>query len=102
MHLINYVLIGAVLLLLFGPKLLQSLARNAGKATGELRQAKDRLMADPSLEEVMNVKKSLDRLPTTPEKAVRMMLTPADKPTDKNSGKSSGSDTRAASGEKAL
>lgn len=94
MHWMNYVLIGAVLLLLFGSKQLQSLARNAGKATGEVRRAKDRLIADPSLEEIMNVKKSLDRLPTTPEKAVRMMLTPADKPSDKSTT------TGTASGEK--
>ena len=82
MHVMNYVLIGAVLLLLFGSKQLQSLARNAGKATGELRQAKDRLVADPSLEELMNMKRSLDRMPTTPGKAMQMMLAPTTKPAD--------------------
>ena len=80
MHLLDYVLIGVILLFLLGSKQLRSLARNTGRATGEVKRAKNRLASDPSLEEVMNMKRSLDRLPTTPEKAVRMMLTPPDLP----------------------
>lgn len=79
MHFLNYVLIAVVILALFGPKTLQSLARSAGKATGEMKHAKDQLVSDPSLENALKLKQSFDKIPTSPQQAARMMLMPGKK-----------------------
>jgi TatA/E family protein of Tat protein translocase len=52
MRILDIIVIAGIVLALFGPKTLQSLARNAGKTTREVKNAKDNFMAHENVSKV--------------------------------------------------
>jgi TatA/E family protein of Tat protein translocase len=74
MHLVNYVIIAIIVLALFGPKTLQSMARGAGKTASEIKQGKDKLMSDLSLDDVKRVSETLNKVPTSPQRVLNLLL----------------------------
>ncbi len=78
-HLPELIALAAIVLALFGPKTLQSLARDAGKGVSQVKGAKDKLMAELPMEEISKVTESIPQVPLNPKQAVRMLMTPEQK-----------------------
>lgn len=78
-HLPELIVLAAIVLALFGPKTLQSVARSAGKGVSQVKGAKDKLMAELPMEEIAKVTEGLPQVPLNPQQAVRMLLTPEQK-----------------------
>jgi TatA/E family protein of Tat protein translocase len=75
-HPLDWLVILAIGLLIFGPKAVQSMARNAGKTVGHAREAKDKLLAELPMEELNTVRDHISRIPMSPQQAAMMLLTP--------------------------
>ena len=75
-HLLDWLVILAIGLLIFGPKAIQSVARNAGKTVSQAKEAKDKLLAELPMEELNSVRENLSRIPLSPQQAAIMLLTP--------------------------
>jgi TatA/E family protein of Tat protein translocase len=78
-HLPELIVLAVIVLALFGPKTLQSVARNAGKGVSQVKGAKDKLMAELPMEEIAKVTESIPQVPLNPQQAVRMLMTPEQK-----------------------
>ena len=75
-HVFDWIVIMGIILLIFGPKGLQSIARNAGKTVGHAKEAKDKLLAELPMEELNSVRENISRIPMSPQQAAMMLLTP--------------------------
>src|SRR5690242_4983106 len=75
-HPLDWLIILAIGLLIFGPKAIQSIARNAGKTVGQAKEAKDRLLSELPMEELNSVRDHISRIPLSPQQAAVMLLTP--------------------------
>lgn len=75
-HPLDWVVILVIGLLIFGPKAIQSVARNAGKTVGHAKEAKDKLLAELPMEELNSVRDNISRIPLSPQQAALMLLTP--------------------------
>ena len=75
-HALDWLIILAIGLLIFGPKAIQSVARNAGKTVGQAKEAKDKLLAELPMEELNSVRENISRIPMSPQQAAMMLLTP--------------------------
>ena len=75
-HPLDWLIILAIGLLIFGPKAIQSVARNAGKTVGHAKEAKDKLLAELPMEELNSVRENIARIPMSPQQAAVMLLTP--------------------------
>ena len=75
-HPLDWLIILAIGLLIFGPKAIQSVARNAGKTVGHAKEAKDKLLAELPMEELNSVRENISRIPMSPQQAAMMLLTP--------------------------
>ena len=75
-HPVDMIVILAIGLLIFGPKAMQSVARNAGKTMGQAKEAKDKLLAELPMEELNSVREHIGRIPMSPQQAAMMLLTP--------------------------
>jgi sec-independent protein translocase protein TatA len=78
-HIFDLIVIALVGLAIFGPKALQSMARNAGKGLGHVKEAKDRVMSELPLEELSRVSQ---KVPMNPQQAIHMLMTPEEKAKD--------------------
>jgi len=72
-HILDLVVIAIIGLALFGPKALQSIARNAGKGVGQAKTAKEKVMAELPLEDLSKV---VQKVPMNPQQAIQMLITP--------------------------
>ena len=81
-HILDLVVIVVIGLALLGPKALQSIARSTGKGVGQAKAAKDKLMAELPLEELSKV---AQKVPTNPQQAIQMLITPEKKEQENNS-----------------
>lgn len=72
-HIVDLVVLAVIGLAIFGPKTLQSMARNAGKGLSQAKMAKDKLMTDLPLEELSNISQNV---PRSPQQAIQMLMTP--------------------------
>jgi sec-independent protein translocase protein TatA len=72
-HILDLVIIAIIGLALFGPKALQSIARNAGKSVGQAKSAKEKVMAELPMEELSKV---AQKVPMNPQQAIQMLITP--------------------------
>ncbi len=81
-HILDLVVIVVIGLALLGPKALQSIARSAGKGVGQAKAAKDKLMTELPLEELSKV---AQKVPTNPQQAIQMLITPEKKERENNS-----------------
>ena len=72
-HLSNLIVILVIGLLMLGPKLIQSVARDAGKVLGHAKKTKEEVLAELPVEEITKV---TSKIPTSPQHAIQMLLTP--------------------------
>jgi sec-independent protein translocase protein TatA len=79
LHLPELIVLVGIALAIFGPKTLNSMARNAGKGVSQVKSAKDKLMAELPMEEIAKVTESIPQVPLNPQQAVRMLMTPEQK-----------------------
>ena len=76
LHLLDLIVILAIVLLIAGPKALQSISRNAGKGVGQAKTMKDKVMAELPMEEISGLSNSLSKIPMSPQQAVQKLLLP--------------------------
>jgi len=74
-HLPELIALVGIALVIFGPKTLNSLARNAGKGVSQVKNVKEQIMAELPMEEIARVTDSIPQVPLNPQQAVRMLLT---------------------------
>ena len=82
-HPLELAVILVIGLLIFGPKAIQSVARNAGKTVGQAKEAKDKLLAELPMEELNSVRENIARIPMSPQQAAMMLLAPEQRKQDK-------------------
>ena len=75
-HPLDWLIILAIGLLIFGPKAIQSIAHNAGKTVGHAKEAKDKLLSELPMDELNSVRENISRIPMSPQQAAMMLLTP--------------------------
>jgi len=73
-HLIDFLIVALIGLAIFGPKALQSMARNAGKGVGQVQQMKETILSDLSLDEVRKIAEDIPQLPTNSLQAMQMLI----------------------------
>ena len=76
LHLLDLIVILAIVLLIAGPKTLQSISRKAGKGVGQAKVMKDKVMAELPMEEISGVSNTLSKIPMSPQQAVQKLLLP--------------------------
>lgn len=85
-HPLELLILIGVVLLIFGPKTLQSISHNAGRGLGQAKGMKDKLMSELPLEELSKVNETLSKIPTSPQqvaqKVIQAALTPDEKKAD--------------------
>ena len=74
LHFVDMIIVAAIALALFGPKALQSVAREAGKTVGQVKEAKDKVMAEVPLDEVTKIKENIPQVPLNSRQALQMLI----------------------------
>jgi Sec-independent protein translocase protein TatA len=74
LHIVDMIVVAAIGLALFGPKALQSVAREAGKTVSQAKQAKDKVMAEVPLDEVTRIKDNIPQVPLNSRQALDMLM----------------------------
>jgi|SRR5579885_1777770 Sec-independent protein translocase protein TatA len=77
-HLVDILIVAAIGLALFGSKTLQSMARNTGRGFGQVKEVKDKLLADLPMEDISKVTGQISKLPQIPlnsRQALQMLVT---------------------------
>lgn len=82
-HPLDLLIVAGFILLLFGPKTLQSLSRSAGRGLGQARDMKDKLMSELPVEELSKVNETLSKIPTSPQQVAQKMIQSALVPDEK-------------------
>lgn len=75
MHFLDLLIIAGIGLALFGPKALQSMARNAGKGVGQAKMMKDKVMAEFPMEDITRITEYIPRVPLNSRQAIQMLVT---------------------------
>ena len=75
-HWLELIIVVLVGLALFGPKTLQSIVRNAGRGIGQAKDVKDKIMYELQMEDLHKISQNI---PTSPQHAVRILMTPEQK-----------------------
>lgn len=78
-HLFDLIPILLIALAIFGPKAMQSMARDAGKGVREANKLKEKVMAELPMEEISEVTSHIPRVPTSPYQVVQMLMAPEKK-----------------------
>jgi Sec-independent protein translocase protein TatA len=73
-HLGNIIIIAGVILALFGPKALQSMARSAGKGVAQAKDMKNKVMSELPVEELSSMTDLIPKVPLNSRQAVEMLL----------------------------
>ncbi len=76
LHLLDLIVILAIVLLIAGPKALQSISRNAGKGVGQAKTMKDKVMAELPMEEISEISNTFSKIPLSPQQAVHFTKSP--------------------------
>lgn len=76
LHFFDLFLVLLVGLAIFGPKTLQSVARNVGKGAGQAKDIKDKLMEELPFEELSQVTKHVPKVPLSKQQALQMLIAP--------------------------
>nr|BBH94887.1 hypothetical protein KTA_30860 [Thermogemmatispora argillosa] len=74
-HPIDLLIILLFGLALFGPRALQSVARNLGRGVGQARVMKDKIKEELQVEELSHISENIPRLPLNTREAARLLLT---------------------------
>lgn len=83
-HPLELLLIAGVALLIFGPKTLQSLAHKAGRGVNQVKDAKDKLLADLPMEDIHKISQTVSQIPLSPQQAAQKLLSSALLPDEKS------------------
>ena len=75
-HPIELIVIAVIVLALLGPKALQSIARDAGKGMNQVKNLKNKALAELPMEEISKVSSQIPRIPTHPHDVVQMLMGP--------------------------
>ena len=75
-HFLDLLVILGIVLLIAGPKALQSMSRNAGKGLGKAKAVKDEVLSGLPMEELSEVSQQISRVPLSPQQAVQKLLLP--------------------------
>ena len=75
-HFMSLIVVLVIILVISGPKALQSLSRNVGKSVGQAKAMKDKVMAELPMEEISEISQKISKIPLSPQQAVQMLLTP--------------------------
>jgi len=75
MHILDLIIIAGIGLALFGPKALQSMARNAGKGVGQAKMMKDKVMSELPMEDITKITEYIPRVPLNSRQAIQMLVT---------------------------
>lgn len=73
-HLLDILIVALIGLAIFGPKALQSMARNAGKGVSQAKQMKETIMSDLSLDEVKKIAEDIPQVPLNSRQAMQMLM----------------------------
>jgi Sec-independent protein translocase protein TatA len=76
MHFLDLIIVAGIGLALFGPKALQSMARNAGKGIGQAKIIKDQIMSELPMEDIAKITEYVPRFPLNSRHAMQMLITP--------------------------
>ena len=82
-HALDIIFVVGAALLLFGPKTLQSISRNAGKGLGQAKDMKNKVLAELPVEEFSKVTDTLSRVPMSPQQAAKKIITSTVMPAEK-------------------
>jgi TatA/E family protein of Tat protein translocase len=74
-HWFDLLVILGIGLIIFGPKTLQSMARNAGKGVSQAKNMKNSVLSELP-EEVTQISQHISRVPLSPQQAVQMLMAP--------------------------
>jgi len=74
MHIFDVLIIAGVALALFGPKMLQSIARDAGKTVAKAKDVKDSLLSDLPMEDINRMTKNIPQVPLNSRQAFGMLM----------------------------
>lgn len=80
LHLLDTIIIVGIALLIFGPKTLQSLSRNAGRGVAQAKDLKDKLMSEIPVEELAKVNETISQIPTSPQQVAQKLIFSSPKP----------------------
>ncbi len=75
-HFLDLIVVAVVGLALFGPKALQSVARNLGKGVAQGKSIKEKVMSDLSVDDIVKVTDDLPRVPRNSRQAIEMLMQP--------------------------
>ncbi len=75
-HPLDWVIIILIGLAIFGPRALQSVARNAGRTISQAKTVKDKVMSELPMEELSEVSREIPRVPMNSHQAIEMLMTP--------------------------
>ena len=75
-HFLDLLVILGIILLVAGPKALQSLSRNAGKGVGKAKAVKDDVLSGLPMEDLSEISHQISRIPLSPQQAVQKFLLP--------------------------
>jgi Sec-independent protein translocase protein TatA len=75
-HFLDLLVILGIILLVAGPKALQSMSRNAGRGLGKAKAMKDEVLAGLPMEELSEMSEQIPRVPLNPQQAAKKLLLP--------------------------
>jgi len=83
-HYLDLLVILGIILLIAGPKAVQSMSRHAGKGLGKAKAVKDEILSELPMEELSEMSQHIPRIPLNPQQAVQKLLLPEqEKPAEK-------------------
>lgn len=83
LHPLDILVIVGIVLVIFGPKTLQSISHNAGRGMGHAKDVKDKLMSELPIEELSKVSETLSQIPTSPQQVAHKLVSSALKPDER-------------------
>jgi Sec-independent protein translocase protein TatA len=75
-HFLDFIVVAVIGLALFGPKTLQSVARNFGKGVAQGKSMKEKVMSDLSVDDIVKVTDDFPRIPRNSRQAIEMLMQP--------------------------
>ncbi len=82
-HPLDLLVIALIALAIFGPKTLQSIARNAGKGASQVKGMKDKVMSELPTREFSELSQNIPRVPLNSRQALGMLVMPENEELEK-------------------
>ena len=82
-HFLDLFVILGIILLIAGPKAVQSMSRHAGKGLGKAKAVKDEVLSGLPMEELSEISQQFSKIPLNPQQAVQKLLLPEQEKHDK-------------------